>query len=57
MSYPANTSIVVDGVSKQFTMRYQRTLKQMSIAALKGREISNTFKALQDISFTVEQGE
>lgn len=57
MSYPANTSIVVDGVSKYFTLRYQRTLKQMTVAAVKGREISDTFKALDDVSFTVEQGE
>lgn len=57
MTYPANTSIVVDGVSKNFTMRYQRTLKQMTMAAVKGRQISNTFKALDNVSFTVEQGE
>lgn len=57
MTYPASTSIVVDGVSKNFTMRYQRTLKQMTMAAVKGRQISDTFKALDGVSFTVEQGE
>jgi len=30
-------SIVVDRVSKRFTMRYHRTIKQMSIAKLRGR--------------------
>lgn len=57
MSYPASTSIVVDDVTKQFTLRYQRTLKQMTVAAVKGRDISDTFNALEDVSFTVEQGE
>ena len=57
MSYPASTSIVVDNVSKSFTLRYERTLKQMTVAAVKGRDISNTFDALSGVSFTVEQGE
>jgi len=50
-------SIVVDRVSKRFTMRYHRTIKQMSIAKLRGRDLSDTFLALDDVSFTVEQGE
>ncbi|WP_182524030.1 ABC transporter ATP-binding protein [Nocardioides dongkuii] len=57
MTYPDSTSIVIDGVTKEFTLRYQRTLKQMSVAFMKGRDISDTFKALDDVSFTVEQGE
>ncbi|WP_110206277.1 ABC transporter ATP-binding protein [Nocardioides daejeonensis] len=57
MSHSASTSIVVDGVTKYFTLRYQRTLKQMTVAAVKGREITDTFKAVDDVSFTVEQGE
>ncbi len=50
-------SIVVDGVSKRFTMQYHRTLKQMTIALARGQDISDTFLALDDVSFTVEQGE
>lgn len=57
MTYPASTSIVVEDVTKTFTLRYQRTLKQMTVAAVKGRQISDTFNALEDVSFTVEQGE
>jgi ABC-2 type transport system ATP-binding protein len=53
----SNQSIVVENVTKEFTLRYHRTFKQVTVAALKGRDISNTFKALDDISFTVEQGE
>ncbi|GAW52106.1 MULTISPECIES: ABC transporter ATP-binding protein [unclassified Nocardioides] len=57
MAYPASTSIVVEDVTKTFTLRYHRTLKQMTVAAVKGREISDTFNALSEVSFTVEQGE
>ena len=50
-------SIVVDHVSKRFTMRYHRTLKQMSIALLRGQDLSDSFLAVDDVSFTVQQGE
>ena len=50
-------SIVVDHVSKEFKLRYHRTLKQMSVAALRRQDISDTFLALDDVSFTVQQGE
>ncbi|HEY0949794.1 ABC transporter ATP-binding protein [Nocardioides sp.] len=55
--YSASTSIVVDDVTKSFTLRYHRTLKQMAVAAAKGRDISGKFNALDHVSFTVEQGE
>ncbi|MBZ5737344.1 ABC transporter ATP-binding protein [Nocardioides mangrovi] len=50
-------SIVVDQVTKSFTLRYHRTFKQMTVAALRRQEISNSFKALDDVSFVIEQGE
>jgi ABC-2 type transport system ATP-binding protein len=50
-------SIVVDGVSKQFTLRYHRTLKQMTVAMVRRQAVSDTFSAIDDVSFTVEQGE
>jgi ABC-2 type transport system ATP-binding protein len=50
-------SIVVEHVTKQFTMRYHRTLKQMSIALLRGQDLSDRFLAVNDVSFSVEQGE
>ena len=50
-------SIVVRDVSKKFTLRYHRTLKQMAMAAARRQDISDTFLALDDVSFTVEQGE
>ncbi|WP_299051115.1 ABC transporter ATP-binding protein [uncultured Nocardioides sp.] len=51
------TSIVVDGVAKKFTLRYHRTLKQVTVAAVRRQELSNSFWALQDVSFEVQQGE
>ncbi len=50
-------SIVVENVSKTFTLRYHRTFKQMTVALVKGRDISDDFKALDDVSFTIQQGE
>jgi ABC-2 type transport system ATP-binding protein len=50
-------SIVVEHATKQFTMRYHRTLKQMSIAMLRGQDLSDRFLAVNDVSFSVQQGE
>jgi ABC-2 type transport system ATP-binding protein len=51
------TSIEVENVSKEFSMRYQRTLKQVVVAKLRGRKTKDDFWALKDVSFSVEQGE
>jgi ABC-2 type transport system ATP-binding protein len=50
-------SIVADHASKQFTMRYHRTIKQITIAALRKQKISDSFLAVNDVSFSIEQGE
>lgn len=50
-------SIVVEHASKSFTLRYQRTIKQMTVAMAKGRDISDSFLAVDDVTFTVQQGE
>jgi ABC-2 type transport system ATP-binding protein len=50
-------SIVVRGASKRFTMQYARTIKQISVAAMRREKISDSFLAVDDVSFTVEQGE
>jgi ABC-2 type transport system ATP-binding protein len=52
-----SVSIQAEHVSKQFTMRYHRTLKQIAIASMRRQTISDTFRAVDDVSFTVEQGE
>jgi ABC-2 type transport system ATP-binding protein len=52
-----NRSIVVRHVSKTFTLRYHRTLKQMSVAMMRQQDLSDSFLAVNDVSFTVQQGE
>ena len=51
------TSIVCENVTKTFTLRYHRTIKQVSMAKLRGQETKADFRAVDDVSFTVEQGE
>lgn len=51
------TSILVENVSKHFTMQYHRTLKQMAVARMKGIPTHERFTAVNDVSFEVEQGE
>jgi ABC-2 type transport system ATP-binding protein len=51
------TTIEVNKATKVFTKRYHKTFKQMSVAKLRGQKISDTFNAVNDVSFTVEQGE
>jgi ABC-2 type transport system ATP-binding protein len=50
-------SVVATNASKVFTMRYHRTIKQITIAAMRRQPISESFKAVDDVSFTIEQGE
>ena len=50
-------SIEVQNVTKQFTMQYHRTLKQMAVATARRLPLQEHFKAVSDVSFTVEQGE
>ncbi len=50
-------SIVCRNVEKHFRLQYHRTIKQMAVAATKGHRLSERFKALDDVSFTVEQGD
>jgi ABC-2 type transport system ATP-binding protein len=50
-------SVVCTGVTKLFTMRYHRTIKQITIAAMRRQAISESFKAVDDVSFSVQQGE
>jgi ABC-2 type transport system ATP-binding protein len=50
-------SIVVEHVTKNFTMQYHRTLKQMAVATARGLPLREQFQAVNDVSFTVEQGE
>ncbi|MBS44793.1 MAG: ABC transporter ATP-binding protein [Nocardioides sp.] len=57
MSITDSTSIVAENITKSFTTRYQRTAKQVAVAKMKGRKVSDRFDALHDVSFQIEQGE
>ncbi|MGA8211720.1 MAG: ABC transporter ATP-binding protein [Nocardioidaceae bacterium] len=50
-------SIVCEDATKLFTMRYHRTIKQITIAAMRRQQISESFPAVDQVSFTIEQGE
>lgn len=50
-------AIVVSQVVKNFTIRYHRTLKQVSVAKARREQVSRTFRAVDDVSFTISQGE
>jgi ABC-2 type transport system ATP-binding protein len=50
-------SIVVRHATKNFKMRYHRTIKQITIAAVRRQKISDTFAAVDDVTFTIQQGE
>jgi ABC-2 type transport system ATP-binding protein len=49
--------IRADHASKEFKMRYHRTIKQITIAALRRQQISDSFLAVNDVCFEIEQGE
>jgi ABC-2 type transport system ATP-binding protein len=50
-------AIEVDGVSKRFVLRRVRSLKEMAVYMAKGKAITDTFLALDDVSLTVQEGE
>lgn len=50
-------AIVVDSVSKQFTLRHARSVKEMTVRALRREPLSESFQALDEVSLTVAQGE
>ncbi|MEJ7706672.1 MAG: ABC transporter ATP-binding protein [Nocardioidaceae bacterium] len=52
-----STSVVVDRVSKRFKLTQQKTIKQVAVDLVRGRPSSTNFTALDDVSFTLEQGE
>ena len=50
-------SIVIDRVTKNFTLRHARSIKEMSVRALRRQSLSDRFRALDEVSLTVDQGE
>ncbi len=50
-------AIDVQQVSKRFVLRRTRTLKELAVLAARGRQLTDTFLALDAVSLEVEQGE
>ncbi|GAA4099560.1 ABC transporter ATP-binding protein [Actinomadura miaoliensis] len=50
-------SIVIDRVSKRFTLRHARSIKEMTVRAMRREKLSESFNALDDVSLTVRPGE
>jgi len=50
-------AIIVDGVTKRFKLSNQKTLKKLSVNAVKRKELSRRLTALDNVSFSLEQGE
>ncbi|REE96551.1 ABC transporter ATP-binding protein [Thermomonospora umbrina] len=50
-------SIIVDSVSKRFTLRHARSVKEMTVRVLRREPLSDSFMALDDVSLTFEPGE
>ncbi|MET7135750.1 ABC transporter ATP-binding protein [Cellulosimicrobium sp. MI9406] len=51
------TYIDVAGISKRFTLRHNRSLKELAVAMVRKKDLSDTFLALDDVSFQVTEGE
>ncbi|MHB1472271.1 MAG: ABC transporter ATP-binding protein [Dermatophilaceae bacterium] len=53
----AVNSVEVRHVSKRFTLRHTRSLKEMAVWAARGRGLTDTFLALDDVAVSIQQGE
>jgi ABC-type polysaccharide/polyol phosphate transport system ATPase subunit len=49
-------SIIVDAVTKCFTLRHAHSIKEMTVRALRRQSMSERFRALEGVSATIEQG-
>ncbi len=49
--------IVVDDVRMRFVLRHNRSLKELAMAAVRGKDLANTFMALDGVSLQVDSGE
>jgi ABC-2 type transport system ATP-binding protein len=50
-------AVVVDNVTKRFKLANHKTFKQLTVNAVKGRELTRSFTALEGVSLHVEEGE
>jgi ABC-2 type transport system ATP-binding protein len=50
-------AVIVEGVAKSFKLANHKTMKKLVVNAAKRQPLSRSFTALEEISFTLEQGE
>jgi len=53
----ADTSVLVEHATKEFTLRYHRNIKDITVAKMRGHKTHDTFNAVDDVSFELKQGE
>jgi ABC-2 type transport system ATP-binding protein len=53
----AAATIRVEGVSKRFHLRHDRSLKNLVVSAFRGKDLGNSFNALEDVELTVRESE
>jgi ABC-2 type transport system ATP-binding protein len=56
-STATRTTIRVEGVSKRFHLRHDRSLKSLAVSAFRGKDLGNSFMALEDVDVQVREGE
>ena len=56
-AHPDLAAIVVSRATKRFVLRHTHSMKETFVAWTRGKPISNDFLALDDVSFTIDQGE
>lgn len=49
--------IQVDHATKAFTMQYHKSIKQIALAKMRGQKTHDRFNAVDDVSFSVDEGE
>jgi ABC-2 type transport system ATP-binding protein len=50
-------AVIVDSVTKRFTLRHAHSIKEMTVRAARRQSLSERFTALDEVSLNVEQGE
>ncbi len=55
--YSPRDRIVIDHISKEFTLRHTHSIKETFVAALSRKPLTSRFRALDDVSLTIQEGE
>lgn len=50
-------AVVAEHVTKDFVLRRHKTFKKMTVAKMRGEQTVDRFNAIDDVSFTIHQGE